>query len=303
MGSALASVGHAWAQAVHVKDTVPVLYPDLGEPYRSAFLQILSGLEERLSGRLDRVPLSAQAEATPLVAEVARRKPRVVIALGRSALKSALQMDCEVVGGAIVSPGEDAPRIAALLTLAPDPRLLFQRLKTLAPTTRRITVVYSARASGWLIQAAKDAARLAELELRALEANDLREALRHYQDFFAQPSAGDSLWLPQDNATVDEAAVLPLVIRESWNLNIPVFSSSLVHVRRGVLFSLYPNNSELGRTLGVTALAVMTRSSPSKGPQTLRDVYAALNTRTARHLGIDLSPQLQSQYDLLLPER
>jgi hypothetical protein len=35
----------------------------------------------------------------------------------------------------------------------------------------------------------------------------------------------------------------------------------------------------------------------------MRDVFGALNTRTASHLGIELTPQLRQGYELLLPER
>ncbi|MBH9552816.1 hypothetical protein I7X43_08110 [Inhella sp. 4Y17] len=292
-----------WSQASAPRETVPVLYPELGEPFRSVFAQILAGLDERLAGRVERHPVPPQVDPAPLAAELGKRKPRVVVALGRAALKTALTLDCDVVGSGIISPAEGDSRTAALLSLAPDPQLLFQRLKLLAPGVRRVTVVFSNRSSGWLMPLAKDAARATGLELRTLEAEDLKTALRHYQDFFAQASAPDALWLPQDPGTVDEAAVLPLVIQESWNRNVPVFSSNLAHVRRGALFSLYPNNPELGRTLGTTTLAVLARTGPTKGPQALRDVHAALNTRTASHLGVDLSPQVQRTYDLLLPER
>ncbi|WP_374433801.1 ABC transporter substrate binding protein [Inhella sp.] len=297
--------GAAWAADAPVS----VIYPDIGEPFRSVFSKIVEGIDERLAVRSDKllVPVQSDASAqTGLAAELQRRRPRVVVALGRAGLRVALALEAgvDVVGGGIISPAEGDQRATSLHSLTPDPQLLLQRLRALLPGVRRVTVVYSGRHSGWLMRPAQDAARALGLELRALEVDDLKQALRAYQDFFGQAGAQDALWLPQDPATVDEATVLPLVLQECWDRNIALFSSNLAHVRRGALFSLFPNNLELGRSLGQTATALLARSaSAPRGLRALREVQAALNTRTASHLGLDLNPQLQRGYDLLLPER
>ena len=75
------------------------------------------------------------------------------------------------------------------------------------------------------------------IELRTLEAEDLKTALRHYQDFFAEAGVQDALWLLQDPATVDDATVLPLVLQQSWTRQVTLFSSNLAHVRRGAVRS------------------------------------------------------------------
>ncbi|MFO1253322.1 MAG: ABC transporter substrate binding protein [Inhella sp.] len=300
-----AGTGAAWA----AEAPVAVVYPDIGEPFRSVFSKIVEGIDERLAVRSDKllVPVQSDASAqTGLAAELQRRRPRVVVALGRAGLRVALALEAgvEIVGGGIISPAEGDQRATSLHSLTPDPQLLLQRLRALLPGVRRVTVVYSGRHSGWLMRPAQDAARALGLELRALEVDDLKQALRAYQDFFAQAGAQDALWLPQDPATVDEATVLPLVLQECWDRSVALFSSNLAHVRRGALFSLFPNNLELGRSLGQTATALLARSaSAPRGLRALREVQAALNTRTASHLGLDLNPQLQRGYDLLLPER
>lgn len=287
---------------------VPVVYPDIGEPFRSVFGKIVEGIDERLPMRSDKllVPsLAAPTDLAGLTAELQRRRPRVVVALGRAGLRVALALEgVEVVGGGIISPMEGDQRAASLQSLSPDPQLLLQRLQQLLPAVRRVSVVFSARGSGWLIRPAMEAARALGLELRALEVEELKQALRAYQDFFGQAGPQDALWLPQDPASVDEGAVLPLVLQECWNRGIALFSSNLAHVRRGALFSLYPNNLELGRSLGQTASALLARSATApRGLRPLREVLAALNTRTASHLGLDLNPQLQRRFELLLPER
>ena len=84
-----------------------------------------------------------------------------------------------------------------------------------------------------------------------------------------------ALWLPIDATTVDDATILPLVLREPWNQNVPIFSSSFSHVDKGVLFSLYPNNAELGRSLGALATALLTGATNVRGVTPLRTVCAA----------------------------
>lgn len=287
-------------------DRLAVIYPEIGEPFRAVFAKILDGIDERTQQRLPRIAVLADADALALASELRRRELKLVIALGRAGLRVAAALDpsIEVVAGGVISPNEADARAATLLSLAPDPLLLMQRLKSLQPAVKRVTVVYSPRHSAWLMRHAQPAARQLGLELRALEVDELKGALRQYQDFFAQAAPQDALWLPQDPLTVDESAVLPLVLQECWNRNLALFSSNLGHVRRGALFSLYPNNLELGRSLASSALAQLGRQAgAARGAQPLRDVHAALNTRTASHLGLDLSPQVQRSFELLLPER
>lgn len=306
LGPAAWLAGRAMAAAERAQ-TVAVLYPEIGEPYRTVFSKILSGIEERLQQRMTAIAVGAEADAQPLAEQLSKRAFGVVIALGRNGLRVANLVDrsIEVVSGCIVSPGEGESRSATLMSLAPDPSLLMARLRQLQPAVRRVTVVYSARNSGWLIKFARDAARQQQLELRALEADDLKAALKAYQDFFAGPiGRADALWLPQDSATVDEATVLPLVLKEAWERHVVLFSSNVAHVRRGALFSLYPNNVELGRSLGASALGYLgIGAAPPRGVLPLREVLAALNTRTADHLGLELSARQQQGFELLFPER
>lgn len=286
-------------------DALAVLYPEIGEPFRAIFAKILEGIDDRLQTRILKVAVPAEADLGPLAADTQRHDPKLVIALGRAGLRLAGVLDrrIEVVAGGVISPSEAEARDATVLSLAPDPLLLMQRLKGLLPGVKRVRVAYSARHSAWLMRFAQDAARQLGLELQAQEVGDLKTALRHYQDFFAQATPQDALWLPQDPLAVDESAVLPLVLQEAWNRNVPLFSSNLAHVRRGALFALYPNNLELGRSLGGSALARLAGGTAPRSATPLRDVHAALNTRTASHLGLDLSPQLQRAFELLLPER
>jgi putative tryptophan/tyrosine transport system substrate-binding protein len=282
-----------------------VVYPDIGEPYRSVFASIIEGIEARAQSKVAKFPIALGATPAALSDELKQRNVRALIALGRSGLRVALTLDRQinVVAGGVLSVPESEAQGMMVQSLAPDPALLFARLKSFMPAAKRVVVVYDPRQNDWLIKLAREATKVLGLELVALQAEDLKTAVRHYQDVLGTLSPKqDVLWLPQDSTTVDEAAVLPLVLRESWNQGLVVFSSNVMHVRRGVLFALYPDNTEIGRYLAGAALATLSSRSPQpRGIQALTQVLTAVNTRTADHLGIDLRAS-QQRIHLVLPE-
>ncbi|MEW6707743.1 MAG: ABC transporter substrate binding protein [Pseudomonadota bacterium] len=303
-GSGIAlSSGPLLALGAEPPRAIMVLVPDIGEPFRSVFASIVEGIESRAPGRVSVLAVGPSNEQG-LADEVRRREARVVVALGRQGLKALalLAGGVNAIAGCVVSVQESDLRGHPVYTLAPDPGLLFAHLRRLMPGVRRVSVVYDPRQSGWLIRRAREAARGVSLELDAHEAQDLPAALRHYQQILAAADASrDAVWLPQDATTVEEGAVLPLVLKASWNHSLAVFSSNVAHVKRGALFALYPDNGELGRTLGDAALRALQGGKPAEGVLPLRDVRSAINARTAAHLGIVLGTRIAG-YDLVYPE-
>lgn len=288
-----------------------VVYPDLGEPFRGVFEQIISGIESRSRLTVRSFAVGSSVDPVDLNAQLRRLGVRAVIALGREGLRavSAIERDIPlVVGGVLAVPsvlttGDADSRSVAGVSLTPDPNLLFARLKSLLPGVKRVTVVYNPQRNDWLIKLARDAARLHGLELVAHEASDLASAVRLYETAFASSDGRrDAVWLPQDTTTVDENTVLPLVLRESWNRGVPVFSSSFLHAKKGALFALYPDNVELGRTLASSAEAALAGGPRRRSVLPLRDVQIAVNLRTASHLGLNLGYQQQRNFDLTFPE-
>lgn len=304
----LVSVASVWAaplaQPVPVDGSIAVIYPDIGEPYHGIFMQIIKGIEDRSKVQVTQYAVKPNMGIGELNNTLRRQGTRAVIALGKQGMKIASSLDRDigvVVGAVLTAPGNENPDLL-VNSLSPDPALLFARMKELMPGARRVFAVYDSRQNGWLIRLAKEAARAQGLELAPYEAQDLRSAVRAYQDIFASSnSRRDALWLLQDSIAVDEISVLPLVLQESWDLGLAVFSSSFGHVQRGVLFALYPDNAGLGRHLADSALGfVKSGSFGARGMIPLREVQMAVNLRTANHLG--LSPTHQRNFDLTFPE-
>ena len=301
VATALVVTSPAWAAG---EDKIAVVYPDIGEPYREIFEKIIEGIENKAGTPVANYPVRANTDIGALKSSLRRQNAKVVIALGRQGMKTAAALDHGmgmVVGGVLTVPESEA-RGLSVVSLSPDPALLFARLKALMPAARRVFVVYDPGFNAWLMKLAKEAARAQGVELVAYEAQDLRSALRFYQEIFsAADSRRDAIWLPQD-PTVEERSILPLVLQESWNQGMVVFSSNLSHVQRGVLFSLYPDNVALGKSLAGLALGILASGDNGKrGMMPLRDVQIAVNLRTAKHLGLNLGHQQQS-FDMVFPE-
>jgi len=299
--TALAVTFPAWALG---EGRIAVIYPDIGEPYREIFEKIIEGVEGKVGARVISHPVHADTDIADLKASLLRHDIKVVIALGRQGMKTATSLGNGirvVVGGVLIVPENEA-RAQPVISLSPDPALLFARMKALKPAAKRVFVVYNPGSSGWLMKLARESAHAQGLELVAYEAHDLRGAVRFYQEIFsATDSRRDVLWLPQDATTVEESSILPLVLQASWKQDIAVFSSNPAHVRRGILFSLYPDNIALGKSLAVLAQGILISGDYARrGVMPLRDVQSIVNLRTAKHLGIN--PDREQGFDTTLPE-
>lgn len=301
--ASLAVTSPAWGAET---DAIAVISPDIGEPYRGIFAQIIEGIEEKLNTSVPNFQVRSDSDIGVLKSRLQQQNTRVVIALGRQGMKAAvaLRNGIRVVVGGVLTVPENEARAQPVISLSPDPALLFARIGALMPATRRVFVVYDPDINSWLIKLAKEAAAAQGLELVAYEAQDLRSAMQFYQEIFSVANNHrDVLWLPQDPTTVEESSVLPLVLQESWDKGLGVFSSNFGHVRHGVLFSLYPDNVALGRSLAVLAQDILTAGEYGKqGILPLRDVQVAINLRTAKHLGVTLSRQQQKNFDTVFPE-
>ena len=292
-------------QASVGKGALAVLYPNVSEPFRSAFISMIQGIEERTHLRVRTYAVDAKIDTVELNAQLKRNGTRLVIALGRQGLSVATSLDRDIgvlVGGALLLSDAEIVNVSGI-SLTPDPALLFARLRTLLPEIRRVLVVYDPKKTEWLLRLAREAARAQGLELVAYEVRDLSQAALTYSTLFASAEPKrDAVWLPHDTTTVEESTLLPLILKEAWNSGVPIFSSNLLHVKKGALFAMTPNNVELGRSLAASALGMMSGELRKRGVQPLRELHTAINLRTASHVGLNIGYQQQRTFDLIYPE-
>ncbi len=299
--TALTVTSPAWA----AENPIAVIYPDIGEPYRQIFTEIISGIEDKVGAPVANYPVRADTNISVLKSSLNLQHTKVVIALGRQGMHTAEELNnsIKVVVGGVLSVPENGLHGQPVISLTPDPALLFSRMKVLMPSMKRVLVVYNPAFNSWLMAMAESAAQTQGLELVAYKAQDLRKAVGYYRTIFSKAdSHSDVLWLPQDPTTVEESSILPLVLQESWNDNLAVFSSNFGYVRRGVLFSLYPDNAGLGKSLATLAQDILISGDYGKhGLMPLRNVQSAVNSRTAKHLG--LNPSRLKSFDTILPDQ
>lgn len=295
--------------AAQTATNIAVLYPELDEPYRSLLGKIMQGIEQRATGQVIRMAITTPANPQEVSANLQRQNVHAVIALGRSGLRLAKQLQqIEPPGvgmliGAVVTVSEADVRDLTVASLAPDPVELLNHLRTFRPRIKRVFMVYDPNQNHWMAHLAQAAATARGIELHAFEASDLRSAMQRYQNILASMDAhSDALWLPLDTVTVNDTIVLPFVLQEAWTRNLVVFSSNLEHVRRGALFALYPNELAVGHHLAELALQQMHSTKPRPGTVlSLRNALLAVNVRTAAHVGIDTA-RLQADAQRVFPE-
>ncbi|EDZ67555.1 hypothetical protein NOC27_882 [Nitrosococcus oceani AFC27] len=282
---------------------IAVIYPDIREPYRGIFLKIIKGIENKLKKTVKIYPLEKDYDIEAVKYYLRKAQIQGVIVLGSRGLSAAKDLQFMfhvVVGAVLISPnGEDLTGIS----LTPDPAILFQKLLEIDPRIKRITLIYNRDQTEWLIERAVKAARFYSIEINTFPVENIREAATLYRDILQHLEEGkDAIWLPQDS-TIDEQAILPLILKKSWERNLAVFSSNLAHIPRGALFALYPDNERMGQSLAALALEEIKNNKRSIGIIPLRDLLTAVNTRTADHLGLNLTSRMKQNFDLSFPAR
>jgi putative ABC transport system substrate-binding protein len=295
-------------RAIAAGPVTAVLFPDIREPFRGVFLSITKGIED--AGLVVRLhPIEDDESDESIRLWVQRSGVQSVIALGSrgQSLSDELSPYVPVVMGAVhISPQLQDKRYYGI-ALSPQPRLLLQRLKALAPNVNRVTLIYHKQRDYWMVEHARQPAQALGITLNPIPVERLQEAVVAYQRILATlRSDVDALWLSQDSAVLDEQAVLPMILQQAWDHRLIVFSSNPAHVKRGTLFAMYPDNERMGKSLGNLALHDHDRANrgpygTSSGLALLEDLSTAFNVRTAGHIGVHYSKESLSEYDLVFP--
>ena len=231
---------------------IVVLYPELEEPYRGVFSSIIEGIQEESKVGVMLLSLGDGPDITQLEKSVNLSGVSVIIALGRTGRAAAEHWrgKIPIVVGALLLTPDKTERGLAGISLAADPNLLLERLTHLAPSVKRVHVVYSPRSSGWLIQIARNSANKFNFQLRAYKSDDIKSSALIYRDILNKSRPGeDAIWLLPDPVAVDNKITFPLLLRGAWNDSVLLFSSNPALVKRGVLFAMFPDNRLMGMSL------------------------------------------------------
>lgn len=285
--------------------SVAIVYPEVRDPYRSIFLEIARGMEQELGKPVTHYVLNGRENSTDsLINELKNNHIDVVVTLGRAGLAAAKPISAAlpvVIGATMIRP-EEVPQGLTGISLTPAPEAMFDHLKKLVPEIKKVTVIYDPRQTAWEIQHAERTAQERGLTLIAQPTGNLHDSADLFRQVLIELKDNSiALWLPRENAGMDEQSLLPEVLREAWEKNFVVFSSNLDHVRKGALFSLYPDNFGMGRSLAILALKQIEPGSKLESVNLLRDLLVAVNLRTAEHLGLRFSSQTRREFAMVFP--
>ncbi|GMQ89326.1 MAG: hypothetical protein BMS9Abin09_0799 [Gammaproteobacteria bacterium] len=288
----------SFCEAASAPVKLVILYPQVGGAYTRVFDEIVRGVKEHAGISASSFALNNNTKPEELELLLKNNAAQTLLVLGQHGYRLAQQLTTAIptVVGAVVTPAYEYPTIS----LSGDPDVFFAHLKKLAPKVKRVFVVYSEASNGWLIRIAEVSAREHDLQLVARPAENLREAVHHFQSILeSAQSDRDAIWLPMDRV-VPEKTILPIALDAAWKRRLIIFSSNPLSVKRGALFALYPDYRLMGRALAELSVRQLNGDMEERVIPT-RNLKLAVNQRTASHLGLRYSRQQQQGFDLVYP--
>jgi len=280
---------------------IAVLYPQVREPYNQIFQNITAGIDLQFQGSTRHYTLPLKLRVEDLQQWLDVNNIGAVVALGSRSLKILPSLPPHlprVLGAVLLDHGDEH---LSGVSLSPSPHQLFQRLRQLRPSIHTVHVVNPAYQGPWLMEKAHQAAADQGLTLNQLNALGMSHAARHYRQLLnnIEPST-EAIWLPQVGKKLD-SALLNLLLEAAWADKLVVFSSNFADVKRGVLFSLYPDNRAMGIRLARMLQQLQKKPRPPLGMAPVENLLIAVNLRTADHLGLHFSPSELRDFHFVYP--
>lgn len=275
-----------------------IIYPEVREPFARIFEEVVRGAEEGYQQEVRRVSMADNQSPVDFVHVLDQSSP--VLVLGNRLARQVTEhnADRRLIVGAVNSEYNNVFGI----TLVPDAAVVAAKLPLLVPDVRTVHIVTNPDNNLLDFDHVTTVLQQQGIELSIHRAKDVRVAAGVYRDLMPTLSEQDAVWILPKGSFVNNA-VLAILLHESWEKYFVVFSSNPIHVKRGALFSIYPNNYKMGLSLGRMAWDIAQGNSPQRQMQALEDVFITVNERTSNHLGINLSDDIRSHIDLILPAR
>ena len=274
-----------------------VVFPQVRQPFQKVYQTIAKGAAEGFAGPTSEIILDADKPATDLESRIA---DHMVVALGGRGITELQPMTLAhpLVVGAV---SRRIPHVYGM-SMVPGESLIVTKLHVLAPEVRRVFVIVRSHDNIIDLKSAQLAFNQLGIQLHIHEAEDLRAAAGIYRKVIRSLGSGDAVWIPSGDRFVGNA-LLSILLQASWKSEFVVFSSNPTHVKRRALFSVYPDNFQMGVRLGELARKIAEGEQQQAGMEPLQSVFVTLNERTSNHLGILLTDDMKEHIDLVLPAR
>ncbi|AJE02970.1 ABC transporter substrate-binding protein [Geobacter pickeringii] len=255
-------------------------------PYEEA----LKGIRSIAGGSIKKLILS-EMEGVDIVRTVREERPAVIVAIGAEALTKVKKIkDTPIVYLMVLDPlnaltsGENITGVN--LSVSPERQLT--ALQRVAPSLKKIGLIYNPAHTGPLVRKALAAAKGAGLELVVREAKSPREIPRLLE---GMRSEIDGFWMIPDT-TVVTAETVEYLLLTCLNQRIPVLTFSDKYVEMGGLLALDVEPYDLGRQAGEIVRKVLAGTAIGSIPHAVpRSTVLTINSKIARKLGITLNEE------------
>jgi putative ABC transport system substrate-binding protein len=253
-----------------------------------------------------------RVEALPALAtELAQRHVDVLVAIGPAVLKATsvatnvipiVAFDLEtdpVQGGYIQSLAHPGGNITGLFLDLPElTGKWFDLVKEVAPTVRRVALVWDTATGPWQVAAAKAAAQRIGIDLQVLEVarlGDLDLVLRAGVKGGSQALV--ELSSPLLNRDASEARVATFAIKH----HLPTTSMFRTFVTRGGLLAYGPNRQQYDLRLATYVDRILKGAKPAELPIEQPTTFElVINLKTAKALGLTIPPSLLQRADQVI---
>lgn len=222
----------------------------------------------------------------------------LVLAVGlKAALAAKLEIvDTPVLYMMILDPLKHqliAPNMTGTMLEVTTDRQL-KLIRTFLPSIRRIGVLYDPKKSESKVKEAAQQAAAAGVTLRAFPVDSEKDVPSQLRSLL---SDSEALWLLADSTVLTNESV-NFLIQSALAQHIPVIGFSPEFVRLGGLLGISVSYEEVGRETGALAKRILDgiRINPLR-PVPIERLKITVNLKTARFLGLSLSPDLNSLID------
>lgn len=278
-----------------------IFQPDSSNSNKSIFFQISEQLQKSKKVRGIPYLINANSSAKSAKSWLLKNKVKYIITLGSPSLRfaksAASGLDIKIIAGGITN----IPTGHSGVSLTTSPTAFFKLLKLFAPQVRKVSLVYSQEQNGWWINEAKQQAKKNKIALKLYEVKSIKQGVRSYKKIIDNANvSSEAIWIPLVDL-VPNKIIMSIVLKTAWLKEIVIFSNNPAHVKQGALFSLYPDNKNLAGQLIKVVTALKKQDKRIISPTV--DVKTAVNVRTAKHLGLNLSSAELVKFDRIYPRQ
>ena len=280
------------------KPSITLIYPQTKSSYMKVVNAMINGMKKNERINLVKYEANDKTTASDIFEVINKRNSDAVISLGSYALDivNKASLSIPVIAGATLLRSDTK----AGISLIGSPVEFIQTLKNIAPDVRHIHVVYNRHNSDWYIKKSVVVAKSQGIKLKMYQADNVSEAAVLYREILNKVDDNkDAIWILMDRV-VPQNAILPEILKHAWDKNIVTFSSNPIHVKQGVLFALYPDYEKVGYDLAKLAEEIISSNEVSS-IYPVTGMKTSVNTRTASHLGLRISPLQLEKFDSVFP--